>query len=212
MSADVRRSPELIRREMADLANYLEGLPAELRSSGILRSYETRLSRLESELLVASVAELVQHRDLAKQLRLHPAPDEPAVILASLDRTLTEAQTSIRGRLRRTRLIHQALNGGMFAVAVGAIIAGHQARWSPIPSMVLLVLLYALNLLYDGVDRAVEEERLLARFSSVQDELKTVRLAKVEAGMRAGFLSQLQHVLAAVAETEPLGSRRQQVH
>jgi hypothetical protein len=187
MSTEVRRSSELIQSEMSDLARYLEGLPAELRASGALRSYEARLSQLENELLVASVAELIQQTNPAKKVEFLSLSREPEIVLDSLDRELGKAQESVKGHLRRTRIIHHILDFGSMWVIIGVLVFANGAElW-----MSIAAVLVTINAMYGAVDRAVEKQLLLGRFTSARKGLKALRLGNVEASSRARILTTL---------------------
>lgn len=199
MSVESNRPADVIEQEIAELSAYLRGVPQALRTSGALKSYESRLANLEWELLVSALADLVSAEQRAKagiDFRNLP-PRDPRSLAFSLAVLEAHAERGVRSERHR----QLALNLGVLVATMSGVVVS--LAGSSLSTYFLLIASLAMlaKVVLEWRDRAVQSQRTADKLSSVQFYLDMAENEAVDIPIRVRYLTAL--LKSSRSEPEP---------
>lgn len=186
------RPAGLIRQEISDLTEYLDGVPEALRASGALQAYEARLADLQDELLLSSLVESLPRVPMDRASALTPLSSPPLA-----EALLGAAQSRLERRLKSQAKLRATLNfAGILASAVSGILAYLLPRTDVPPIAVVAAAAVAFtamlaSLVYAPVGSALEYQRAIVRLTSVRTYLSVSAEGEPDPEMRTRYLSSI---------------------
>jgi len=159
------RDPAAMREEFADLLNYLNGLPDEIRRTGAFTAYEQRAGELSRELVLTDMLLKLNLPD--KFLNDASTPSEYGRVYESLHILTRRCEHDAERSLRASRALQWAVVAASAGSALSALTAAPALM---LPSSVIAASLAGV---YAGwvANRARKQEQTAMRLSTLFEEI-----------------------------------------
>lgn len=186
------RPAELIRQEITDLAEYLEGLPEALRASGAMQAYEARLAMLEQELVFAGLGEALPPRtpDHASWL-VHPSMGSPVEQMIGAAQFQLENRLQAQAKLRAWLSVAGILGSGAAGLLTYVRVHSDVPLAAVVASAAVAFASMLANVFYTPVGAALEYQRKIDHLQSLRRYLSVSADAEPDAVVRARYVDSI---------------------